>query len=731
VSLDRSLSTQEDAEGAIPVSPWLRFFILLLPFLVWLGMHNWGVITPIDDNGPYASWVTYHFDYLSKGIFPLWDPFHNWGWPNITDTRFIGEFNPFYLIVSLLLMFNVTEVMAFNIFLIVIHLLGGVGFYLLVRALWEDEFLGLLAYCMYMFSMLGAILFSQLGVALLLVPTIWFFFFLLKFMILDDPKDQKRYFWGLIFTIAIIFITYLPLFFIIVLGAFILAIGLTCPGMFSRFLKKIIQFAKHRPVASLTGLSITILSCLPGVFWFISSLRGDIVVLNDRNGFGQAKGADVPLAKIQQSGLASQTSWGEIFSDQNFVVHGCAYVPAFLVGILALSLFTRMNSRQRIIFLASFFIFAFALAGVTPIHGFLYEHVFFIRMVRNLFFFGPFLLLMLTALGVSQIKVLMRTRPRNIFQRSGCLFLIWMVHAIFLYILLRQEPVLWSVYATFIGSAVLCSAHVLGMFDRRPAWFLGALICLVALQPGHLMVKLSSVWSSQGMERWEMKDRAFAYTRPLRGEFPENELGWAVTLKKKQDDSGFLKNGFYGTKYAAALFQNISANDLQKYVPHKFLVYDRTSYMDPEAPDWKAAADTLSNMKSSAFVHDKAALNSLPEDNGNTAPLIVSGPSPMLTVTSFNPNHVRIKTDFPHSQFLVYNDSYHPDWAAVINGKKVPVFRANVAFKGIWVDAGPQAVEFRYGSFLQYFFRWALMTLLVFLLSYIVFLFVRKKNAFS
>ena len=115
------------------ISPAVRFWALVVPFIVWLGLHRWGNFGPVGDNNSFFCWVTYHFDYLSQGVFPLWDPYRSWGCPDITDARIFGVFCPFYLVIPLLSLLGVPTGIGFNIFLIIYYWWGLLGFYLLVR----------------------------------------------------------------------------------------------------------------------------------------------------------------------------------------------------------------------------------------------------------------------------------------------------------------------------------------------------------------------------------------------------------------------------------------------------------------------------------------------------------------------------------------------------------------------------------------------------------------------
>ena len=71
---------------------------------------------------------------------------------------------------------------------------------------------------------------------------------------------------------------------------------------------------------------------------------------------------------------------------------------------------------------------------------------------------------------------------------------------------------------------------------------------------------------------------------------------------------------------------------------------------------------------------------------------------------AFDLNFIRLKTHFKTRKFLVYNDSYHSGWQARVNDASVPVYRANAAFKGIWLPPGETHVLFRYQPLTRHHF---------------------------
>lgn len=68
-------------------------------------------------------------------------------------------------------------------------------------------------------------------------------------------------------------------------------------------------------------------------------------------------------------------------------------------------------------------------------------------------------------------------------------------------------------------------------------------------------------------------------------------------------------------------------------------------------------------------------------------------------VTSFGSNHCVIEVDVTGgTAWLVYADCIHPGWTATVDGRPVPIYPANLAFKAVQLDPGRHTVEFRYGG---------------------------------
>ncbi|MBF0595107.1 MAG: hypothetical protein HQL22_09075 [Candidatus Omnitrophica bacterium] len=718
------------AGNAGDVSGAVRCWALVIPFVLWLWLHHWGAIGPQVDNTWYSHWIAYHFGYLAKGIFPLWDPFRAWGWPDIYDVRFFGDLNPFYLIVPFLMLLHVPPFVAFNAFLVVLYLLGGIGFYLCVKTVWSRELPALVAYAMFMLSTIGELLFSQLTVMLMLFSSVWIFYFLAGYIKSATAGEQKKYFAGLVFTLMLVVSTYVPFFFVVSLSAFILAACLFSPAVFISVAQKTVVFIRTFPVLFWMGGGAVALACLPGLFFYLSVGRGDIALIMERNAFGSSASLAVPLGMISHSSLAAQVSPGELFSDQDFVFNTFCYVPVFLAVVLSLGCFTRMDARHRVIFATGFFIFLFALAGVTPVHAFLYEHVGFVRLFRNLYFLGPLIMLVFAALAGGQLQSFLEARPAAPDRRVWYFLFILLVHAGWLVFLFCQERVLWTTFATVIGSAGVFALFCFGAFDRHRGLLCAGLLFLAMLQPSQVIMTYWSVWGRGTVDVRQPQELPFSYRRPFRGQAPELEKGLGLVPKTSADESGFRPQGFYGTHFVQALYSHVPAGDLQEYVAHKFVLYEQVALMPAVNPDWEALRQALGRVQGPAWVNEQKALelSTASAAASSDRPVIIEGPSEAFKVVSFDPDHVRLVVNYPVRKFLVYNDSYYPGWRVFINGRERPLYRANAAFKGVWVEAGRQEVEFRFGSLPQYVFHWAMVMFFAGWGGYAGYLLVQRKK---
>ncbi|NUL82637.1 MAG: YfhO family protein [Armatimonadetes bacterium] len=77
-------------------------------------------------------------------------------------------------------------------------------------------------------------------------------------------------------------------------------------------------------------------------------------------------------------------------------------------------------------------------------------------------------------------------------------------------------------------------------------------------------------------------------------------------------------------------------------------------------------------------------------------------------ITEYGPNEIAIAASNPSSlgSWLFISDTYYPGWRATVNGKNMPVIRANGAFRAIPVPPGDSTVRMRYSPAS---FQWGLI----------------------
>jgi hypothetical protein len=69
------------------------------------------------------------------------------------------------------------------------------------------------------------------------------------------------------------------------------------------------------------------------------------------------------------------------------------------------------------------------------------------------------------------------------------------------------------------------------------------------------------------------------------------------------------------------------------------------------------------------------------------------------SIERYRPNQVTLRVDAPKAGLVVLNDLFHPFWIASINGIPTQVVRVNSLMRGVFVERGPQTIEFRIDRF--------------------------------
>lgn len=72
-----------------------------------------------------------------------------------------------------------------------------------------------------------------------------------------------------------------------------------------------------------------------------------------------------------------------------------------------------------------------------------------------------------------------------------------------------------------------------------------------------------------------------------------------------------------------------------------------------------------------------------------------------ISVAHFTSNELEVRADVQtnNETWLVYADAFHPGWQVILNGEKVPLMEANLAFKAVKLEKGDNTVRFVFSNY--------------------------------
>ena len=124
-------------------------------------------------------------------------------------------------------------------------------------------------------------------------------------------------------------------------------------------------------------------------------------------------------------------------------------------------------------------------------------------------------------------------------------------------------------------------------------------------------------------------------------------------------------------EYPAFRFYNVAT-----YIP-----FERIHTIDSVPPPYA--------LPTTFYIHNERAASYLNPATG--------GPVPVeRMILEFTLNRVKVETRSPENAFMVFLDNYDRFWTAKIDGRPVPVYRANFTYKAIELPGGRHVVEWVY-----------------------------------
>lgn len=679
-----------------------------LAFGIWISCF-WGFLTSrlalVSDATSYYDHVKFYVESMARGVFPLWDYFFNNYGGNSNDffLKRIGAYNPLYLAMVLLVKAGCPYRFVYLWSMAGYYFLGVAGFYLLAVRLYKHRPAAFAGAMVLLFSALGTRIFDSYMV-LVDTPLLWFFYFLVVF-----AADWSVWaFLGLTLTAAVLLTTYIPLYFITFLFVFVLAFVLLYHRQVPLLAAGFVRFTRAHAVAVLLCAAFLVLAVAPSLMFLKHASEGNLALPGRHY---QATVVSNPLEvayKIAASwGILEDVFYSGYFANLKHIKFAVVYIPIFAFIVLGMGLFNRLTRRTVFLFACAFLLLCLTVPYLLPLHAVLYKYFFYFKYFRNLHFFLWFMLIPLFILFVIDHLCAVLESMR------GGTFPLWRVHCghalALLFVLVMAHDRAWPTYAAIAASYVFFIAYARG----RPFSFAGLVLALglcVLIQP-------------VGVYRYFDRN-AEAYTKPYEYDLYPSQFVF------KTGTAGQTKGGLYVAPFwYNVLYEGMEDDAFFYYTNWRLAAYDRVKPVQRWIGLSGLSRSWLKD-ENTAFVF--AGHDPTPAAGASGAfakPLKFEGDSPQLRVLRFNANEFLLRTDFASEKFLVYNDSYDPLWRVMVNGLAAPLYRANIAFKGVWVPAGPATVHFIYGEPWQHVLNPALVAAFALLLAAIILLRLREKGA--
>lgn len=692
---------------------WILFSFVLWVFLFRHFISS-DIAISIDTNTNYAV-TKYYFNNLLNGLIPLWDPFLYLGVP----FGFIGTcgvINPITYLIVILHYLGMNYYESYLIYLVVYYFVGLIGFYLLSKSLFKDKLVAFISYLLFLFSGAGASIFNQIYMLLIFVPAVWFFYFLINF----GRFFQKSHFLGLTFMAMLIFVSYIPFYFstlfLIFLISFCCIYRQSKLKDFSRGFLNFIQ--RNKAVFLLCILSVCI-SLIPLFLYKSLNSSGDVVAPSRHCDFVGLKDCfEITLHGSPQmsypeacsGSLGWRMSFRSLFSHLDklsYAPDALFYLPIFSYILIFISLFTIFSKRMLLFISVGFFIFLIALADVTPLHRFLYTHVFYFKYFRNFFFFMVYLMPIIALLSANQLKSMLELKSNSLKEKHNMLILIFVLHFFFFVFLIKQGDIIITSYITVFGSMLFFTLYFAGYLKGRKSYVVIGLFLLCVLQP----FEVFNAYSRHAAEfTCNLPSRhvypQFSFKRPSKKvadnclvykHIPEYSEFWHdMTM---EDSTGHIGRPGSLARWTFALSGMIDDRLLMDYARNKFVVYDEVEYLDElQKESIGQISNAFKEHENKSFISSASVSFENNERLTNPKAFVLSGNSENFRVLQFDANSLKLLTNFSARKFLVYNDSFTSYWKVFINGKSDKIYRANIAFKGVWLPPGKNIVYFKYES---------------------------------
>ena len=201
------------------------------------------------------------------------------------------------------------------------------------------------------------------------------------------------------------------------------------------------------------------------------------------------------------------------------------------------------------------------------------------------------------------------------------------------------------------------------------------LCCIEGIQPNVPRRFRDVFWTFQGRKKTEQRTVYSIYR--IMPPFRMLNLRYLVQrMSNPATDMPGLRPGVYRD-------DRIRIDELPNPWPRAWLVHDYVVI-----PDSDNALATLRLINYEAFA--------VFEEEPGCRVTVPAQKEPLPKITAYEPDRVVVEVDAASAAFLILSDLHFPGWKATLDGRAVPILRANYLMRAVHVPEGKHTVEFCY-----------------------------------
>ncbi|MBI4403293.1 MAG: hypothetical protein HY537_03990, partial [Deltaproteobacteria bacterium] len=141
----------------------------------------------------------------------------------------------------------------------------------------------------------------------------------------------------------------------------------------------------------------------------------------------------------------------------------------------------------------------------------------------------------------------------------------------------------------------------------------------------------------------------------------------------------------------------------------------------------------VEQMKAPDFNPSRTVILEKKEQNEVKLSVMNSDTPEKVSINHYGAHSVTMQVQLASPALLFFSDIYYPKWKALVNGKQTKIYRANLAFRAVYLETGLNLIEFRYEDRLFVFCCWVASATVLVCIGLLIFgvLDRRCKNGWS